>query len=74
MTTVSRRAVTLQLLYCLFIMEAGSRYVHIPGITANPDSPRAVQQIRNPLMDLGDRAADFRFLILRPGRAIHRGV
>jgi hypothetical protein len=56
-------AMTLQRLYCLSVIEAGSRYVRIPGVTAHPGGPRTARQICNLLSDPGDHAAGFRLLV-----------
>jgi putative transposase len=65
-------AVTLRRLYCLFVMEAGSCYVHIPGITANPDGLRAVQQVRKPADGLRGSRRRLPVPGPGPGQPVHR--
>jgi hypothetical protein len=56
-------AVTLTRISVFFVLEVPSRSVHLLGTTTNPDGRWTTQQIRNLLMDLGDRAGQFRYLV-----------
>jgi putative transposase len=61
-------------LYVFFVLDVGSRYVHIFSITPNPDGLWTIQQARNLLMDLGEGVEQFTFLTRDRAGAVRRNL
>ena len=55
--------VLLRRIYVFFVLEVGTRRVHIVGITLHPTGEWVIQQARNFMIAMGDQAGSFQFLV-----------